>query len=237
MFLRFPDERFTVFVAANAGDMDTRSIGYRITRIFLRDKMKDSLEEPRAFIRAEESSLRMRAGDYLSTKSADLLSVRPCGDRLICTWNDDLKVEYAPVSADEFRPFTPGYPVVLKFGSPGPDGRIGVSTFQSGKLLQTYQPIVRAVPAAADLKEIEGAYYSEELKTTYRFEVEAGWLYVRFKRAPKSDLKPLRKDQFAAWPLMFDFERDAKGRIQGFRLGKIGPQGIPFVLVKEGGSL
>jgi len=228
MFLRFPDQRFAVFCAANADDIDTRSMCFRIARLYLKDKMTDAAEEQPAFLKAGEADLRKWAGDFLSLTSADLLSLEVSGDKLACVMNDGLKIEYAPVSADELRPVTPGYPVSLRRSAPVKNGRPRIDACQGGKILQTYERIDRAAPTAADFREIEGEYESEELSVTYRFEVKGGRLFVRFKRAPKTDLKPLQKDQFAAWPLMFDFVRDGKGRIQGFRLGKIGPQGIYF---------
>jgi len=229
MFLRFPDERFAVFCAANVGDIDTRSMCFRIARLYLQDKMTDAAEERPAFLKPADGVLRKWAGDFLSETSADLLSLSVSGERLICLLNDGLKIEYAPVSADELRPVTPGYPVSLKLAAAGKNGLPRIDACQGGRVLQTYEKIVRAAPSVADLREIEGEYESEELSVRYRFEVTGGRLYVRFKRAPKSDLKPLQKDQFAAWALMFDFVRDDQGRIQGFRLGKIGPQGIYFV--------
>lgn len=228
MFVRFPDERLMVFCAANAGDIDVRSLSYRIARLLLGDRLTEVPEERPKFLPLTEETARRWTGDYLSTKSADLLSLAASNGRLICTLNDGMTVEYARLSSSQIRPVGPGYPVVLKLASLTGTGRPLLEAYQGGKLLQTYEKIVRARPAAADLREYEGEYDSEELSVTYRLEVEDGRLFVRFKRAPRSDLRPLQKDQFAAWPLMFDFVRDAQGRIRGFRLGKIGPQGLYF---------
>lgn len=228
MILRFPDERFTVVCLANAGDMDVRSLGYRISRIFLGERMTSGAADSRPIIPLPPGGLSRWAGDYLGLRSADLLTASVSGAGLLCIMNEAQKVEYGPVSPEEFRPLTPGYPVSLKFeaGEGGRPSRVGA--YQGGKLLQTYERIKRAAPSSGDLRAFEGLYDSPEIEGPYRFEVVDGRLFVRSKRAPRSDLRPLQKDQFAAWPLLFDFERDQTGAVRGFRLGRIGPEGIPF---------
>jgi hypothetical protein len=190
--------------------------------------MTSGAADSRPIVPLPAEALGRWEGDYLSTKSADLLTVSASGSGLLCTMNEAMKVEYGPLSAEEFRPLTQGYPVSLKFEAGEGGGRSRVRSYQGGKLLQTYERIERAAPDLDDLRAFEGLYDSPEIEGSYRFEVVDGRLYVRFKRAPRSDLRPLQKDQFAAWPLMFDFERDQAGAVRGFRLGRIGPEGIPF---------
>jgi len=230
MFLRIPEEKFAVFCAANADDVDTRRVCYQAARIYLGDRLPPPAvtPEPR-FIELPAAGLNALAGAYRNTRNQDLMVVSVKNGRLACRINDAPEVEYGPISAGEFRPATPGVPFSFKVVKSDRSTRAELHAYLDGRLDHIYEPIERAAPSDSNLREYEGSYYGEELSATYRFEVKEGELYVRFKRAPKSPLRPMVKDQFAAWPLIFDFFRDENGRIQGFRLGRIGPQGIPFL--------
>jgi CubicO group peptidase (beta-lactamase class C family) len=230
MFLRIPEERFAVFCAANADDVDARRVCYQAARIYLGDRLPVPSASPGPrLIELPGEALNALAGAYRNTRNMDLMTVSVKSGRLVCRINEELSTEYAPVSVDEFRPVTPGLPFFLKVGKPGPAARAELHAYLNGKRSHIYEPIERAAPAESDLREYEGFYHGNELSTTYRFEVRGGELFVRFKRAPKSPLRRIVKDQFAAWPLIFDFFRDENGRIRGFRLGRIGLQGIPFL--------
>jgi len=229
MFLRIPEEKFAVFCAANADDLDTRRICYQAARIYLGDRLPPPAAPPAPrFIALPEETLRTLAGDYRGLKTADLLTVSVAGSRLFCALNEGPKLEYGPVSDMAFRPVEPGDPSSLDVDRDAGGRRPGLRLSRDGKRFEIFEPIDRAAPAAGDLREFEGEYLSDEISGPYRFEVRDGALYVRFKRAPRSSLRPLVKDQFAAWPLIFDFFRDGCGSVIGFRLGRIGPQGIPF---------
>jgi len=236
MFLRFPGQRFAIFCAANADDLDTRRICHRVARIYLGGRLKDDPVPAAPFVDIPEEKLSGLAGAYRERRNMDLMTLSVRDGRLVGELNEELKVEYAPVSPDEFRPATSGFPGALKVVKRGSAARPEIHSRQNGMPLRVYEPIERAAPSEADLRECEGAYFSEELNATYRFEVVDGKLYVRFKRAPRSPLRPLVKDQFAAWPLIFDFIRNGKGSIGGFRLGRIGPDGIPFVRLEGRGG-
>jgi len=233
MFLRFPDERFSVFCAANAGDLDARAACYRIARLFLEDRMAGPARDDRPVIRLEEGALEGLDGNYRDPATMDLLTVTVSGDSLVAALDEGPGVEYAPVAPREFRSTAPGRTDTLEFT--GPDGAAaGVRVRRSGRPAAAYERIDRASRAARELAAYAGEYFSGELDVVYRFEVSDGRLYVRFKRAPASPLTPLVRDQFAAWPLVFDFERSSGGEVSGVRLGRIGPDGIPFIRIDRG---
>ncbi len=228
MDLRFPDDRFAVFCAANAGDLDARAACYRIARLYLKDKLIEPAPDARPVIRLDARTLKSLAGDYRNRKNMDLMTVKVAGNHLVCKINEDSGADYAPVSAREFRCLAPGRTPLLDFAGPGSSPASGLRSRRDGKTIDIYERIERATPSPEALREYAGAYFSGEMSASYRFEVRDGSLYVCFKRAPKSALRPLVKDQFAAWPLIFDFDRAGDGSVSGFRLGRIGPDGIPF---------
>jgi hypothetical protein len=76
---------------------------------------------------------------------------------------------------------------------------------------------VKAVALEADqLAEYAGAYRSDELQVTYRFELENGELYARYWGVPKGPLKTGARDVFRLPEATLSFVRDGEGTITGF---------------------
>ncbi|MEZ4588913.1 MAG: serine hydrolase [Gemmatimonadales bacterium] len=71
-------------------------------------------------------------------------------------------------------------------------------------------------PTAADLRQFEGRYFSEELETFYDVSLESDTLVVRQRRREDSKLAPGEMDRFAGGGLNFAFERDRNGQVIGF---------------------
>jgi hypothetical protein len=75
-------------------------------------------------------------------------------------------------------------------------------------------------PAAAQMAEYAGDYYSDELVVTYRIVLEDGKLYVRhenkYKDLPKQALEPTLRDTFVIQGITFNFKRDDKKRVNAF---------------------
>ncbi len=81
-----------------------------------------------------------------------------------------------------------------------------------------------------------GRYYSAELETFYRIELEDGELSVRHRRLPPIPLHHAQGDRFAstAFPLTtLDFERDESGRVVGFLAGNIRTRSVRFLRTNE----
>jgi len=73
---------------------------------------------------------------------------------------------------------------------------------------------------ASKLSEYEGAYYSEEIDSTYRVTLKDGNLVVTRKKAGPTQLTPRFRDAFSSPGILgvFRFTRDAQNRINGLRL-------------------
>jgi hypothetical protein len=79
-----------------------------------------------------------------------------------------------------------------------------------------------AMPPAdtSKLNEYEGAYYSEEIDSTYRVTLKDGALTVTRKKAAPTTLTPRFRDAFSSLGILglFRFTRDAQNHVNGFRL-------------------
>jgi hypothetical protein len=79
-----------------------------------------------------------------------------------------------------------------------------------------------AMPPAdiSKLSEYEGAYYSEEIDSTYHVTLKDSNLVVTRKKAGATQLTPRFRDAFGSPGILgvFRFTRDAQNRVNGFRL-------------------
>jgi hypothetical protein len=69
--------------------------------------------------------------------------------------------------------------------------------------------------------EYAGAYFSEELETSYTVVVEDGRLVARHWRNDDVLLYPTAKDEFRGsvwWLRLVTFDRDSAGRVAGLRI-------------------
>ncbi len=102
------------------------------------------------------------------------------------------------------------------------------STSEDGEVeKQTFEPVDRWSPAAADLAGFAGTYASRELDTTWRLVVENGKLLVRHRGIPAEPMTPTVRDAFTLDGMNLAFRR-AGGRVAGFVLDVGRVRGVAF---------
>jgi CubicO group peptidase (beta-lactamase class C family) len=79
------------------------------------------------------------------------------------------------------------------------------------------------------LTEYTGAYYSEELDSTYRIALEDGKLSIKLRNASRGSLSSQAKDEFRLSGATFNFSRNDQRQITGFALNGGRSKGIQFV--------
>ena len=87
-------------------------------------------------------------------------------------------------------------------------------------------------PAAVDLEEFAGRFFSDELETFYTFSVEEGALVMRQRRLGRVILAPGEVDRFSGGRLSFAFERDRNGQVIGFYLSNVRTRDVRFARVR-----
>jgi CubicO group peptidase (beta-lactamase class C family) len=88
----------------------------------------------------------------------------------------------------------------------------------------------------SELEAFEGIYYSPELETLYRVELDEGELVLKHHRHPALSLRPLGGDRFlsSAWFMRtLQFARDADDRVEGFRVSGGRVRNLLFVRVED----
>jgi len=87
----------------------------------------------------------------------------------------------------------------------------------------------------ADLKDLEGRFYSDELETVYHARTVNGKLLLSHIRLGDIELTETGKDKFAGrigFPVELEFVRDANGAVTGFRISNFGAKNVNFNKVK-----
>jgi CubicO group peptidase (beta-lactamase class C family) len=83
------------------------------------------------------------------------------------------------------------------------------------------------VLTAEQMAEYTGAYYSEELDTTYRIFIEGGNLIVKVRT--RWNLSAQGRDEFQSYDRSFSFTRNDQRQITGFTMSRPRVKGIQFV--------
>ncbi len=115
-------------------------------------------------------------------------------------------------------------------GERGARPRMKVATTQEdgGVETETFEPVERWTPRAADLAALAGMYASPELDTSWRLVTEGGQLFVRHRGLPETALTPTVRDAFTVEGMNLTFRRGARGKVDGFTLDAGRVRGVVF---------
>jgi hypothetical protein len=122
-----------------------------------------------------------------------------------------------PIAGNRFR--VVGQPVELFFEMTREGTALNMIKNTKGGKPQIYKAVERVTPSLKKLAEYVGAYYSDELESTYRFEIEGGVLILHRDKAKPIQLFPTFADNF--WNDNFGyvrFTRDDHNHVNGFLL-------------------
>ncbi|MBM3420139.1 MAG: hypothetical protein FJY11_03285 [Bacteroidetes bacterium] len=142
------------------------------------------------------------------------------GYRAWLAWYPDKKLSVAILSNyASFDPAGAGRNIASIFlGRPVPGARMTVAVPGDGPF----------VPTAA-MSEYAGSYYSEDVDVTYKLEVRNGELWVYRKAGDTFRLNPTGQDAFRSVSNgTYEFDRDRRGRITGFRVSVSRASNVPF---------
>ena len=139
-----------------------------------------------------------------------------------------------PTGANRFRMLNPPRDYVSETvfepgkGSARPRMLV-TSTYEDGDVeKETFEPVDRWSPTAADLAAFAGTYTSRELATTWRLAVENGKLLVRHRGIPAEPMSPTVRDAFTLEGMNLVFRRSG-GKVAGFVLDAGRVRGVAFV--------
>jgi CubicO group peptidase (beta-lactamase class C family) len=215
MFMRFPDQRFTVALACNVANADTQRRAEEVADIVLAEHLgarpgmaAGSVAAPSAATASEVASV---AGTWFSARAQSWLAIAAPEGRA------RLELEGRPTPLAAIAP--------RRWSAAG--GIAGLTVSPAGDTLHltlqgaTYASYARARPRAMEATEraaIAGRYASAELGTTWTVTVQGERVVLAGRAIGDRPLESLAGDSFRAGNAVVSFTRDAAGRIAGFDL-------------------
>lgn len=211
--VRFPDQQVTIICLANlANDVNPSGKVLQVADIFLAAEMAEkgakatlSSDTPEDFAREAETV----SGIYRSANGGTMLEVaHDAAGWLVKGMGIEFRMEAA--GADRLKSVDAPFEIEVAF--PEAD-RLTLSI--EGDKPMPYQKL--AAPADVP-QDHAGAYYSTELDILYRIVQDGEGLAIKRGYAPQEALKVISIDLYATDQLIFQFYRDAEGKIDGFDL-------------------
>lgn len=212
--VRFPDQRFTVICLANVGTIDPSQMARRVADIFLADQFPEAVPARRT--PAHVTDLADRVGLYWNFDNGRNLELTLAADNLMAT-AFGATFQLVPVSETHFVPVDGPFEMDVLVETRPDLGRSVQLRFGNGRE-DILQFVAVASPLTEQLVEYAGEYYSDELQAIYRVVVREDELYIEHKRSCRGPFKPGPKDRFRYGSVTLTFERDARGKIAGFKL-------------------
>jgi hypothetical protein len=218
-FIRFPDHGLSVAVLCNFPSANPGGRAMRVAAAYLGDALEPvaaaddgtgaaAAQEPTA--RVPRADLERLAGVYRGETPNQVMRIwlvddtlraggrrgpalRPLGDGRFEVLGEDVVAT--------LRPYHDSVPGTLSAPGLGRLTRVGAHWDPTRDSIEPYV----------------GRYYSAELDTEYRIEIDdEGGLVVRHRKLPQRPLEPAARDLFLAGGRVFAFRRDATGRVAGF---------------------
>jgi len=206
---RFPDAKLSVAVLSNVTSSGPALLAHQVAEIYLAGKLKEPAKLKPAAVPPD--SLKALVGVYREpltdaalrlTLDKEGKALRVSGQRAVALSAN----EFASADGSQrivFEPAKAGGPFRMKQD----DGR------SKPRFWEKMKPFA---PKAEDLPAFAGAYYSEEIDTTYTLYVEDGVLKVHFRPALRYSLEPVYEDAFEGDGNILRFTRGPDGGITGF---------------------
>jgi len=239
--MRFPKQHLSVAcVCNNGGTANPSRLASKVADIYLGDLMTPAAErkaaETPAAAPAEASAW---TGAYRNPATGDLVALSLQDGVLVAEADGDER-KLTPDGQNRFRTANPPNGVARvetvfepAKGSARPRMRVTTTDEDGDVETETFEPVERWTPAAADLAAFAGTYASRELDTTWRLVVEKGQLFIRHRGIPAQALTPTVRDAFTLEGMNLVFRRGGGGKASGFTLDAGRVRGVVFARAAE----
>ncbi len=213
--LRFPEQHFSVICLCNVSSANPTRLARRVADVFLGSRMQPEPQRAQATSQIPAAQLEDKAGWYRNPTTSRVMKLEVRQGRLTAL-PFGLDVPLEPLGATEFRSTDAPVQVRVKFEAGASPLRMQV--LREGQKPEVFEKVSLVQPTAEALQDYVGDYYSPEIDSHYRFELQDGKLHLRLRNGPKDPLMPTVKDEFQVEGLTFAFVRSG-GRVRGFHLG------------------
>jgi len=222
--LRFPQQHFSVAVLSNFAAINPSGLANKVADVYLEKDLSER-KEPAANPTASSAEVKKidrsifdaYVGNYALDEQPDfVISITRDGDRFFSQATRQQSLEIFASSESTF--FFKVVSAQLSFHRET-DGSVERMTLHQNGDHEAHRVKSYAVPTT-ELIAYSGVYYSEELDTSYRFEIEDGKLMAKHARLPTITLVPRERDAFQVGSARIVFDRNTQGTITGIRLSE-----------------
>lgn len=206
------------------GDFNAGEMAHNIVDIYLKDQLEGAPDkeptisetDPKKIV-IDESILRKYLGDF-ELQPDFIISISQNKTQLFGQATGPPKLELIPNSETEFR--VEGADVLIEF-VPNEDQIFGMlKLHQGGQIMEALRK-ESFDKTSIDLSEFIGNYYSEELSTSYSFNLLEEQFVAQHSRLSDIALNPVRSDVFSgnAWFFaQIEFTRDTSWVVNGCKV-------------------
>ena len=202
--LRFPTAKTSVACLCNLGSTNPSALADGVADIVLAAQLKPrdgiAAAESRPAVAVPLARLDNLAGFYENTATGAFRRFTVKAGALE-TNGQPLKA----VASDRFLPPAPG--VAFYFPPPSPGAVQAMHVLRDGREPEVHQLVER--PGTANLNELTGMYYSDELDVTWTLAVRDGQLTAQVLNDSPTVLTIVKPDVFVGGGLVVRFEREA----------------------------
>lgn len=220
---RFPDEKFAVIVFSNSAEFNSGRMAHNVVDIYLKDRIKEAPKKEDQTINStkdisiEQEVLKTYLGDF-ELQPGFIISVTEKNGQLSGQATGQSAFPLIPLTVTEFK--VEGIEAQIEF-IPNEGKAIElIKLHQNGQIMEA--PRLKAFDkTTVNLSDFSGSYFSEELATTYDFEVSDGKFIAKHSRLSDFDLTPIKKDVFSGSAWFFsqiEFVRDENNAISGCKV-------------------
>ena len=218
-FMRVPEQEWSVAVLCNFPSSNPAALANRVADVWLEHAYTEPAPvagtngaEHDRWVNVPRSTLASLTGVYRDADGFDVRRIELHGDTLKAIIGPSYPLR--PLGNDRYEVVGAGVVLVLQ---PPRNGEPATMTTTDAPD-DMYVQLPAWTPSADDLTAFAGTYYSDELGTEYRFEVEDGRLVFHHRKLPDTVLEPTFENGFTMRGRAVVFERGADGRVSGFRI-------------------
>ncbi|HEX8848568.1 MAG TPA: serine hydrolase domain-containing protein [Gemmatimonadaceae bacterium] len=203
--LRFPEKHTSFAVLCNLATTNPSALARRVADVWL----ASSLGPAQGFVAFRPASAGASAGAthayvglYRNPTTGELRRVSVRGDSVLYD-NMSRAVPLQAIAPARFHPLGGGE----IFFTDATGGRRYLSAIDASGDTARFERVAEATPAATELAQYAGSWYSPELDATYTLRATNGKLVLARRRSPAVTLQPTYADAFAGDGLLLRFTR------------------------------
>lgn len=231
---RYPQQHVSIFCLCNS-TVDTRVLVRAVADLVLGapPAPEGIRQSPQALVELPPQVVAVTAGSYLNPVTGTIwtLQPEPASPARVALRVTGIQYLLSATGSGELFITDPplGWRITVDRDPSGEAKRLHL--FEEGVETAHYDRLGEP-PAAMELQAYVGTYDCDELDNPYTLRLVDGMLRLDTKIQPKGPLSFAGRDRFVLptewFTLTFSFSRDARGRVDGFRLDSAAADGFRF---------